>query len=156
MRDEPGSSHATGRRNVESLYVVFLSAVFGLVLFTAFGYVSAICNVKEDAETLDKCSVVLQNCLPGHPQRARALCGLAKSLFERFQELGIIDDLDQFVLEFCSPGYPYRSLSSSDLACSLRARFLQLGAMHGLEWPSLSNELRWDSVPEAIPIAPLH
>ncbi|KAG0698782.1 CHAT domain-containing protein [Suillus ampliporus] len=81
----------------------------------------------------------LQSSLPGHRRRSSSLENLAVSRRDRFQQQGVLSDLDEAIelhraaLALRPPGHPRRSLSLNNLANSLRAKFEQQGVLSDLD-----------------------
>ncbi|KAG2037170.1 hypothetical protein BDR03DRAFT_819009, partial [Suillus americanus] len=71
----------------------------------------------------------LQRCRLGHPHQSLSLYNLATSLQNRFQQGGIISDLDEAIelhraaLLLRPPGHSDRSTSLNNLALCLQNRF---------------------------------
>ena len=93
----------------------------------------------DDAIVLDREALVL--CPPSHPTRSTALSRLASHLWNCYEQLGGIDDLntaidlDRDALALHPPGHPNRPASLSKLTLHLSARYKQLGRIDDLNEP---------------------
>lgn len=54
-------------------------------------------NSMADRDDVEQCRAVLQECPPGHLDRARSLSDLANSLGDRFERQGVLADLDEAI-----------------------------------------------------------
>ena len=76
---------------------------------------------------------------PGHSGRSLSLNSLASSLSDRFEQQGVLSDLneaidlDRAALALCPPSHSDRSIFLNDLAISLSGRFEQRGVLSDLD-----------------------
>jgi hypothetical protein len=112
-------------------------------------------------DNVEELRVVLQGCPSGYSDQSLYLSKLALSLYSRFQQRGILSDLDEAIdldqaaLALCPPGHSNRSSSLSNLAIHLYARFDSLSrGVSCLTWmrPLTWIKLHLHSVPLVIPI----
>ncbi|KAG0702932.1 CHAT domain-containing protein, partial [Suillus ampliporus] len=91
------------------------------------------------ADDVEECRVALQRCSPGNSRRSTCLYKLANSLTARFEQRGVLSDLDEAIelhraaLLLRPPGHSGRSASLNNLANSLTARFEQRGVLSDLD-----------------------
>ncbi|KAG1734216.1 uncharacterized protein EDB91DRAFT_1250998 [Suillus paluster] len=101
-------------------------------------------------EAIELRRAVLAMLPPGHPVRCDSLAGLANGLQDRFQQQGVLYDLqipatgdpvrlssaielDRAALALCPPGHLHRSESLNNFAISLDDRFHQQGFLSDLD-----------------------
>ncbi|KAG2120141.1 TPR-like protein [Suillus clintonianus] len=91
------------------------------------------------ADNVEWCRAALLECPANHPDRSSFLANLASSLQSRFQQQGILSDLEEAIelhraaLVLRPPGHPLQSSSLYDLAHSLHDRFQQRGFLSDLD-----------------------
>ncbi|KAG0700577.1 CHAT domain-containing protein [Suillus ampliporus] len=134
-----GRGKAARRAVVNCIYPSQVPAVpaLGFLLVPDMGQL--LCCANNIPVDVEKCRVALQRCPPGHPRRSTFLSSLAISLHDRFEQQGVLSDLDEAielyraVLELCPPGHDDRSTSLDNLAISLQNRFNQRGVLSDLD-----------------------
>ncbi|KAG2033260.1 CHAT domain-containing protein [Suillus americanus] len=88
---------------------------------------------------VERYRAALQRCRPGHPHRSSSLYNLAASLQNRFQQGGIMSDLDEAIelhraaLLLRPPGHSDRFASLNNLAICLQDRYEQRGIISDLD-----------------------
>ncbi|KAG1739321.1 TPR-like protein [Suillus lakei] len=91
------------------------------------------------ADYVERCRAVLQECPARHPDRSSCLDNLASSLQTRFQQQGVLSDLEEAIelhraaLVLRPHCHPLRSSSLNSLANSLHDRFQQRGILSDLD-----------------------
>ncbi|KAG1757016.1 TPR-like protein [Suillus lakei] len=91
------------------------------------------------ADEVEEYRAALQSCPPGHSNRSTSLDNLATCLRDRFQQRGVLSDLDEAIelhraaLLLCPPGHSDRLLSLNNLAICLRDVFQQRGVPSDLD-----------------------
>ena len=87
--------------------------------------------MSELDEAIDVHRAALALRPPGHSHRSSSLGNLANSLWDRFNQQGVLSDLDEAIdlhraaLALRPPGHSHRSTSLNNLASSLWDRFNQ-------------------------------
>ncbi|KAI9463831.1 hypothetical protein HD554DRAFT_2316040 [Boletus coccyginus] len=113
------------------------------LFYARFEQLGSLSDLDEALALEHNCTFLERNTLElrpqGHPDRAHSLNNLASSLHSRFQQFGLLFDLDEALslarnaLELRPQGHPCRAISLCNLARYLHSRFRQLGSLSDLD-----------------------